>query len=213
MTAHEQVNDELREQAALYALGLLEPEEARLFAQHLAEGCAVCENEVRTFEAASSLIPLSLRERKPALQLRERLMERIRPARKEGPQVWKQWQAPPAQAGPVHVVHAGEGGWQPVTAGVTAKQLYVDAALDYVTMLVRMAPGSTYPAHRHGGPEQCFVLEGDLRVGPIVLHAGDYQCAPRDSIHEITSTEQGCLLLIVSSQNDELLPGRKSDPR
>jgi anti-sigma factor ChrR (cupin superfamily) len=102
-------------------------------------------------------------------------------------------------------VPAGDTGWEPVSFGVLAKQLYLDTVADSVTMLVRMAPGSTYPAHRHGGPEQCFVLEGDLRVGDIVLHAGDFQCAASDSVHEITRTDGGCLLLIVSSQHDELL--------
>jgi anti-sigma factor ChrR (cupin superfamily) len=203
--AHELVNDEVRERAALFVLGLLDAEEARAFTQHLGAGCAVCQSEVRAFENAASLFALAMPAQRPGPHVRERLMERIRPPRGNGPQVWKQWQAAPSQAGPVHVVHAGEGGWQPVGAGVHAKQLYVDSARDSVTMLVRMAPGSEYPAHRHGGPEQCFVLEGDVRVGDLVLHAGDYQCAAPASVHEITRTEQGCLLLIISSQHDELM--------
>jgi anti-sigma factor ChrR (cupin superfamily) len=89
---------------------------------------------------------------------------------------------------------------------VFTKQLYVDPARDTVTMLVRMEPGSSYPPHRHGGPEECLVVEGDLRVGDVVLQAGDYQCAAGDSTHDVSTTVNGCILLIVSSQYDELLP-------
>jgi anti-sigma factor ChrR (cupin superfamily) len=204
MPAHHQISNEQRGTAVLFTLGLLEPEQARLFAEHLAEGCEVCEKDVRAFEAAAATLPLLLTEAKPRPRVRELLMERIRSGDKSR-QVWKQWQAAPSQGAPVHVVYAREGGWQPVSAGVAAKQLYVDVRQDSVTMLVRMEPGSTYPSHRHGSPEQCLVLEGDLRVGDLVLHAGDFQCAAQDSIHDITRTVEGCLLLIVSSQHDELL--------
>jgi anti-sigma factor ChrR (cupin superfamily) len=72
-------------------------------------------------------------------------------------------------------------------------------------MLIRMQPGSSYPAHRHGGPEQCLVLEGDVEVNGMTFHAGDYQCMLHGSVHNITRTTNGCVLLIVSSQHDELL--------
>jgi anti-sigma factor ChrR (cupin superfamily) len=77
-------------------------------------------------------------------------------------------------------------------------------------MLVRMDPGSSYPGHLHAGVEECFVLEGELRVGEEVLRRGDYQRADEGSEHGIQWTEKGCLLLIVSSQDDELTGGEES---
>ena len=130
-------------------------------------------------------------------------MARTKPPREEGVQVWKEWPATPEAS--MHVIVAGEGEWQSAGEGVLAKQLYSDPARDSVTMLVRMSAGATYPAHRHAGPEQCYVLEGDLEVNDVRLGAGDYQCVPGGSIHGVTRTEHGCLLLIVSSQRDELL--------
>ncbi|HVR73044.1 MAG TPA: cupin domain-containing protein [Planctomycetota bacterium] len=101
---------------------------------------------------------------------------------------------------------AGEGDWEPTAApGVSVKPLHVDSARRYVTMLVRMEPGSAYPDHLHAGAEECYVLQGDLRVGDETLRAGDYQHAPAGSEHEIQSTREGCLLLIVSSQDDKLV--------
>ena len=72
-------------------------------------------------------------------------------------------------------------------------------------MLVRMAPGASYLPHRHHDTEECFVLDGDLRLHDSVLHTGDYQRAEAGSVHGVQRTEGGCTLLIISSTQDELL--------
>jgi anti-sigma factor ChrR (cupin superfamily) len=200
---HDRVSDELCERAALYTLGLLGPEETRSFEQHLPE-CEICGREVAGFREGAALLPLGLAEHRPDPRVRERLMARISGAEPDpGVQVWRSWRRPPSES--IHVVRALQGEWQKVCDGVVAKQLYADPERDSVTMLIRMDPGSTYPPHRHAGAEQCLVLEGDVRVGNLVLHAGDYQVCASDSVHEVTSTERGCLLLIVSSQHDQLI--------
>ena len=120
-------------------------------------------------------------------------------------QLWKQWQVQ-NPATDFFLQRAHEGEWETTAVpGVEVKKLYVDHQRDYVTMLVRMAAGSSYPSHRHGGFEECYVLQGDLHVGDTVMHAGDYQRAENQSVHVVQSTQTGCLLFIVSSQHDELL--------
>jgi len=143
---------------------------------------------------------------KPPGGLRTKVLSAIRRPSEEAQQaaqVWKNWPAP--SPGSLHVVRQGEGSWENFRAGVMAKSLYVDPERDIVTMLVNMQPGSTYVPHRHAGPEQCFVLEGDLHDGERVFRAGDFQCAKTGSVHGTQWTESGCLLLIVSSLSDELL--------
>ena len=84
--------------------------------------------------------------------------------------------------------------------------LMFDAARRTATMLVRMLPGTQYPSHRHAEAEECLVLEGDLHVGAdLVMHAGDFQRAAKGSVHVPQFTVDGCLLLITSSLEDELL--------
>ena len=101
---------------------------------------------------------------------------------------------------------AAEGPWEATAVpGIEARKLFVDEPNDRVTMLVRMAPGAAYPSHRHAGPEECYVLQGDLRTGDVVQHAGEYQRAAMGSVHPSQSTEGGCVLLIVSSLHDTLL--------
>jgi quercetin dioxygenase-like cupin family protein len=185
--------------AALRSLDLLEGEDAAEFDRHLAGGCRSCEAELASLRETAADVAFAAVRRDPPARLRDRLFERTG----SGPQVWKTWDA--SLLGELHVVRAGEGDWQRVKDGVYAKQLYVDIEHDRVTMLVRMDPGASYIPHRHAGPEQCFVLEGDIREGGDVFHAGDFQCVAPGSTHGAQTTESGCLLLIVSSMHDELI--------
>ena len=197
------------ELAALYALAALTPEETaqveRDWREH--EGFWA---EVRSLrEAAEGLAELAPRA-KPGRDLwpaiRARVVDAPAAARPSdlGTQVWKKWRGTSA---PGAVVPADGGPFEPTALpGVRVRRLFVDAAAERVTMLVRMEAGSAYPAHRHGGVEECFVLEGDLEIGAeIEMHAGDYQCMDTGSLHPVQSTRGGCLLLITSSQHDELV--------
>jgi quercetin dioxygenase-like cupin family protein len=192
-------HDRYLELAALGALDLLDESDAAALERHRQKGCPECEAEAARYRDVPAALGLSVSHPEPPADLRNRLMARIA----TGPQVWKSWDG--SAEPPLHVVRQDEGEWQTVKDGVYAKRLYVDAAHDRVTMLVRMDPGASYIPHRHAGPEQCFVLEGDIRDSEHVFRAGDFQCASRDSDHEAQWTEDGCLLLIVSSMHDRLL--------
>ena len=139
----------------------------------------------------------------PRPGLKHELLSSLRRTPPKNPQVWKSWTADAGSG--VHVVRSNEGDWQSVVQGVHVKRLFADPVRDSVTMLIRMEPGSEWPAHRHAGDEECLVLEGDVQVGDVTLQAGDYQCARTSSIHDVTRTVNGCLLLIVSSMHDQLL--------
>lgn len=119
-------------------------------------------------------------------------------------QVWKQWRG---AGDPATVVPAAASPFEPTAiAGVRVRRLHVDERGERVTMLVRMDAGTAYPAHRHAGVEECYVLEGDLSIGTATeMHAGDYQRMDTGSTHPVQSTRGGCLLLVTSSQHDELV--------
>ncbi len=120
-------------------------------------------------------------------------------------QVWKRWGGEGATPS-WFTLRADEGSWEGTGVdGVSVRRLFVDATRQTVTMLVKMAAGTSYPSHRHGGAEECFVLDGDLHVGELVMRAGDYQRAEKESVHVVQSTERGCTLLIVSSLHDEII--------
>ncbi|HET8564627.1 MAG TPA: cupin domain-containing protein, partial [Candidatus Binatia bacterium] len=98
-----------------------------------------------------------------------------------------------------------EGQWQEMGPGVIAKMLYMDEARQRVTALVRMAPGSRYANHRHTQTEELYVLEGSCYCGGRLLRRGDYHRAEAGSIHLDTRTDEGSLMLIITSVQNEVL--------
>src|SRR5262245_25028733 len=91
-----------------------------------------------------------------------------------------------------HTITASDGNWvQTPVAGVRIKILAIDRARDRVTMLLRGEPGATYPAHRHTGPEECYVISGSLVVEGRVLRAGDFHHAEGESAHGELRTDDG----------------------
>lgn len=193
--------EELQSGYELYVLGTLEAAERAELERHLARGCNTCEAAVARARELIVHLGAAAAEADPPSDLRARVLAAIAA---DETQVWKRWQT--SGAPPLLFVGAGEGQWEGTSSpGVQVKRLFVDAPHDRVTMLVRMAPGSSYPRHRHAGAEECYVLQGDLHLPGMIMHAGDYQRADADSIHGVQSTEHGCLLFIVSSLHDELL--------
>ena len=71
------MTEEIRETAALYALGSLTQHEARSFQNHLEEGCAICEAEFRHFERITAGIGLASEEIAAPDYLHELLAKRI----------------------------------------------------------------------------------------------------------------------------------------
>jgi len=202
-----------------FVTGRLDAERDAAFRAHLAAGCAVCAADLELtralqadFDAARFASDASLPDA-PA-SLKQRVLESVHGLKQESTkhddrlQTWRRWREPDAATpGGLRTQRAGEGAWETTSCpGVSVRQLSLDAAARQCTMMVRMEPGSSYPPHRHGGAEECFVVAGDLHVGEEVLTTGDFQRAEEGSIHGVQSTEGGCTLLIVSSLDDELLP-------
>ncbi|HTE06558.1 MAG TPA: cupin domain-containing protein [Planctomycetota bacterium] len=231
MTRHEELDEDARDQAALAALGALPPAEAQAFEEH-ARQCPPCRVEYLSLKTVVAELALLAPEVAPPENLWQRVAARLhepvppggapgthlngaaragssapRAAALRETQAWKRWAPDAAGAQPFAYVGAGDTDWEPTAvAGIEARKLFVDAAHDRVTMLVRMAAGSGYPAHVHATAEECFVLCGDLRTGTEHLREGDYQRAEPGSIHPVQVTDGGCILLLVSSLHDTLLP-------
>jgi anti-sigma-K factor RskA len=74
---HERATEDIRELAALYALGSLTQHEARSFELHIGEGCDVCEAELRRFEHTVAGLGFAADEAEMPEYLRELLLARI----------------------------------------------------------------------------------------------------------------------------------------
>ncbi len=98
---------------------------------------------------------------------------------------------------------ANEGQWQQIDAGVSAKTLYLDAARQRVTALVRMAAGSRYDDRRHTQAEEILILEGSCYCGGRLLRKGDYHRAEAGTIHLDMRSDEGSLMLVIASMQNE----------
>jgi anti-sigma factor ChrR (cupin superfamily) len=69
--------------------------------------------------------------------------------------------------------------------------------------LLRAEPGMQYPAHRHGGTEEIYMLSGDLVLEGVPYHGGDYIRSAGGSTHVPSYSEGGCMFFFRSSLDDE----------
>jgi anti-sigma factor ChrR (cupin superfamily) len=201
------LDEDVREQTALYAIGALPEVQRRAFEEHLATGCEACQTELNKWSPVVAALTDGVKPVAAMPATRAALLARVRAAAKPSP-LRRHLQLNEAGDGAneMFVNRAAESVWQDSDVpGVRIRVLYTDAPRNQFSALVRMAPGASYPRHVHGGPEECLVLEGDLRLGREVFGPGDYQRAPTGSSHDVQRTEHGCLLLINSSLTDRFV--------
>jgi quercetin dioxygenase-like cupin family protein len=209
MTRHDDhdLDPAAHELACLHALRALDGDDAAEYEAHVDE-CPACEAELAALEGVVAELGLTATPANPPEALLGRLLGRVR-ARGEGRsgsriQPWQGWQGQDRAAS--FFAFGEESAWEAVDVpGVEVRRLFVDPEHDRTSMLIRMAPGASYPAHVHAGEEECYVIEGDLRVGEVVMQRGDYQFAAAGSEHPVQSTVGGCLLYLSSSLSDRLL--------
>lgn len=189
--------EEVRDLAALYALGALRGDELREFEQHLTDGCDVCTAEVAAFAPVVADLAYAAPLQSPRPELRDRVLGRIAA---EGmtashPKIEKE-----------HLVFVGSQwlNWQPGNApGVDIKLLSVDKERGYFTTLVRMAPGASLPPHRHADIEESYIMEGEVLVSGVLMRTGDYCRADAGSLHTGVTSKTGCTFIAVASIRDE----------
>jgi anti-sigma factor ChrR (cupin superfamily) len=97
-----------------------------------------------------------------------------------------------------------EPDWEQVAPGIECKLLATDTERHRVSMLVRLAPGASYPAHTHAGVEELHLLDGELWIDARQLFPGDYNYGAPGAGDERVWSETGCTCLLVTSTKDIL---------
>lgn len=186
-----------------YVVGVLDAEEARPVASHV-ERCSACGASAQKLRDEMSVLTEAYVETPPPGGLWDKVQRRVD---EERARTAAETEALVARLLPTGstLLRAASGGWRDTSVpGVRVRVLHEDAAQDKRTALYQMDPGSRYPAHVHGGAEECFVLSGDLWLGELRMGPGDYQRVEGESRHLVQSTRGGCLLYITCSMSDRL---------
>src|SRR5437588_11251927 len=76
---HEQLTEDLQEQASLYAAGAMTDSDKKEYARHLEEDrCSMCRSEVTELQSAISMLAFSTAPASPSPSVKQRLMEQAR---------------------------------------------------------------------------------------------------------------------------------------
>ena len=179
----------------LFALQCLSPGEmASVEAQILS--CGDCQQEIRTLRPiVRSFVGWSTDVLRPPESLWGRLAKRIASEAGTRPFV------PPVQAPPEA---AAKPDWEEAAPGIHVKILARNSQIDSVSMLVRLDPGTDYPAHRHAGIEELHLLHGVLKVDDRTLYPGDFIHAEAGSVDHRVWSETGCTCFLMTSTEDAL---------
>jgi anti-sigma factor ChrR (cupin superfamily) len=173
-----------------FAVGALSAMEAAQLAEHLAEceHCRATLDTLRPIVAAFVHWPSDVL--RPSLSLWTRLAERLEGTTDtDDAQPLRGWQRPE---------------WKEVAPGISVKLLATDLASDRVSMLVRLAPGVSYPPHSHAGVEELHLQHGELYINERKLYPGEYSRAePGTSDYRVYS-ETGCTCVLITSPSDVL---------
>jgi putative transcriptional regulator len=177
------------ETVSLYALEALPCSEIAAFETHLA-GCPECRRELQ------SLLPVvdcfaawPTDVLRPPQSLWDRLARRI--AKETGGEPF-----------PAPLQRAAGPDWSEAAGGISVKLLAANTEANRLSLLVRMAPGAGYPPHRHNGPEDIYLLHGELVVNDRTLHPGEAIHAADGTVDHRVCSETGCTCVLIGSKKN-----------
>jgi len=174
-----------------YALLAMPPGQTSAIEEQISS-CPQCQRELESLRpVVDAMASWPADVLRPSASLKERLARRI--ARETGRQ-------PVLPAAP----EWSEPDWEEVAPGISCKLLATDAENHRVSMLVRLAPGASYPPHTHAGVEELYLLNGELWIEERKLLPGDYNLGQPGTGDERVWSETGCACVLVTSTRDIL---------
>ena len=186
---------EQRQVTCAYAAQALAASEVAAAEAHIAS-CPDCRRELESLRpVVDSFVSWPTDVLRPTTSLQARLALRI--AEETG----KEPVLPPARRGGQTW---SEPEWEQVALGIECRLLATDTERHRVSMLVRLAPGASYPAHTHAGVEELHLLDGELWIDERKLFPGDYNYGGPGAGDERVWSETGCTCLLLTSTKDTL---------
>jgi anti-sigma factor ChrR (cupin superfamily) len=181
----------MSEMTCAYALQILPISEVHVILAHIGS-CPECLRELESLRpVVNQLVSWPTDVLRPSSSLQTRLALHI--AEESGQPAM----LPPAP-------QWSEPAWEQVAPGIECKLLATDMGRHRVSMLVRLAPGASYPGHTHAGVEELHLLDGELWIDERKLVAGDYNFATPGTGDDRVWSETGCTCVLITSIRDIL---------
>ena len=197
------INEQQQELASLHAVGALTVDEQAQFEAELRRN-AELRALVHNLQRAADLLAITSPAISPPLPLKHKVLARIdaiEAAKNPSPKP-----PLPVFAGLRFLTGADQQGWKQLPVpGACIKLLSLEKDRGYAVLMGKLDPGTRYPAHVNAGPEDFFILTGDLFIGERKLVAGDFHHADSGSEHEENYSVEGCTLIAVLTTDDPLV--------
>ena len=197
------MTEQQQEQASLYALGALSGDERQRFEADLRES-AELRMLLRSLERTVDLVALATPVQAPPPALKTKVLRRIQASTDDTADHERQ---PDLTSPSLRFLSGSEAsGWKQLPVpGAWIKLLSFERHRGYAVLLGKLDAGVRYPAHTNAGPEDFYILSGDLHVGQRVLGPGDFHHADAGSVHVENYSIDGCTLLAVLTVDDPLV--------
>jgi anti-sigma factor ChrR (cupin superfamily) len=197
------ITEQQQDQAARYALGDLSAAELQEFIEQVRAN-AELRDFLHSLQKTVDGLAQSVPSVPPPAALKDKVLSRLRTRAAGGSQVVSDPTTPLSLG--LRFLASDESGWKPLPVpGAFIKLLSLEPDRGYAVLLGKLNPGVRYPAHTNAGPEDIYLLSGDLHISGRALGPGDFHHADAGSLHEENFSIEGCTLLAVLTTDDPLV--------
>ncbi len=90
--------------------------------------------------------------------------------------------------------------------GIEIHFYHRDKASGHAAVMIRMAPGASYPRHRHRGPEELLILQGGFEDEHGSYGEGEFVRYEDGSIHHPRALQEGppCVFFAIAAEGIDL---------
>jgi putative transcriptional regulator len=185
---------------ATFAAGTLDEARGVVVAAHLSL-CAQCRNAVHAFEAAGGALLDDVAPEAMSAGALQRAMAALGPLEIISPTSHE------GAAGdlPAPLSRYAVGAWRWIGRGVQWRPVEVASGEGVRVFMLKAAPGTKLPRHRHTGTEWTCVFEGAFTHALGRYGAGDFDEADESIEHDpVVDSEHGCVCLVALQGDIEL---------
>jgi putative transcriptional regulator len=188
---------------AAFASATLDEARALVVAAHLS-GCAQCRDAVRAFESVGGALLETIAPVDMTAGALDRAMAKLGRAEAAAP---IRYDLATAEALPAPLSHYPMGPWRWLGRGIEWRAVDVPSDDAVRVFMLKAAPGTKLPKHRHTGTEWTCVFQGAFRHQLGRYGAGDFDEADESVEHDPVVEEGETCICLVALQGSIQLQG------
>lgn len=211
------MSTDVKELLPLYALGILEDDEATRVEVAIARDPSLAIELAAYQDTAAGLVDRDIQPVTPAPEVKARLMASIGESRFEKftTRLAKLYDVTVDRARELLGLMERKASWEHAMPGLGL--VHFDGGPAYATAdcgFIRLAPGTSFPHHSHMGEEVSLILAGEIqdKQTGVIYRAGDEVVKPVDSDHDVVSVGNEDAIYAARAMNGIAIAGAPVRP-